>query len=158
MGSGPVIIGFDDSATARHALLESAAVLRGQPAVVVVVWEAGRAFDLADVPSHALDYPVTGVELGAAFAADEEAREAAQRLAQHGAQLATDAGMPAEGLAVADQIEVADTLVRLAAERDARAIVVGTRSQSRLGELLLGSTSRRVLDQAPCPVLLVRDR
>lgn len=155
MRSGPAIIGFDGSPAARHALLESAAVLSGQPVLVVVVWEAGRAFDLVDRPSIALDFPVANLDVRSALVADEAAHESAFRLAEYGAALATEAGMRAEGLAVADEVQVADTLVRLAHERDARAVVVGTRQRSHLGELLLGSTSRSVLDKAPCPVVVI---
>ena len=41
----------------------------------------------------------------------------AQQTAQHGEALAREAGLEAEGLAVADEISVADTLVRLAHRR-----------------------------------------
>ncbi len=35
-------------------------------------------------------------------------------------------------------------------------IVVGHRGQSRLAQVLLGSVARRVVETAPCPVLIVR--
>jgi nucleotide-binding universal stress UspA family protein len=74
------------------------------------------------------------------------------------AQLATNAGMRAEGLAVADEVSVADTFVRLARERDAGAVVVGAHRHSRVAELVLGTTTRGVIDKAPCPVVVVRER
>jgi nucleotide-binding universal stress UspA family protein len=82
--------------------------------------------------------------------------EEAQRLARWGAQLATDSGLDAEGLAVADDVTVADTLVRLAKDYEAGVVAVGTHRHGRLAELLLGSTARGVIERAPCPVLVVR--
>ncbi|HEY0451112.1 universal stress protein [Actinophytocola sp.] len=157
MHSGPVIIGFDGTRAAQHALNETAPLLAAQEVLVVVVWEAGRAFDLADLPSLTLDNPAASLDLRAAFEADRAAYEAALRLAEQGAQLATDAGLKAEGLAVADELSVADTLVRLATEQDARAVVVGGHGHNPLAELLLGHTAHEVLDKAPCPVVVVRE-
>jgi nucleotide-binding universal stress UspA family protein len=82
--------------------------------------------------------------------------ERAQRLARRGADLARELGLDAEGLAVADDITVGDTLIRLAKEHDSQAIVVGTHGHSALGEVLLGRTAHVVVQHAPCPVVVVR--
>lgn len=158
MGSGPVIIGFDGSPASLHALNETAPLLSAQEVLVVVVWEAGRPFDILENPSLLLDTPVASLDLRSAYEADQSAYEAARRMAEHGAQLATKSGMKAEGLAVADELPVADTLIRLAEERDARAIVVGTHSHSRLSQILLGTTTQGVLNKAHCPVIVTHER
>ena len=49
------------------------------------------------------------------------------------------------GLAVADDSTVADTLLRLAAECDARAPVLGTHAHARISEVLFGTTTRKVM-------------
>lgn len=49
-----------------------------------------------------------------------------------------------------------DTLVAYAAEVDAEMLVVGSRGRGDLASLVLGSTSHRVLNQAPCDVLVAR--
>ena len=49
----------------------------------------------------------------------------------------------------------ADGLVEKAAEVHADLIVVGTHRRGPLLRALLGSVSRRVVDRAPCPVLVV---
>ncbi|MGH4007377.1 MAG: universal stress protein [Pseudonocardiaceae bacterium] len=128
----------------------------GRRALVVVVWEAGRAFDLTLLPARALDVPFSNLDLRTAVELDEAIYEEAQRLARWGAQLAIDGGLEAEGLAVADDVTVADTLVRLAEEHDAAVVAVGMHRHRRLTELLLGSTARGVIERAPCPALVVR--
>jgi nucleotide-binding universal stress UspA family protein len=51
---------------------------------------------------------------------------------------------------------VADTIVDLAIERDAAAVVVGSHGPSGLRSRLLGSTSRQVLKRYRCPVVVIR--
>ena len=43
VSSGPIIIGYDGSPVADHAIREAAALLGPRPALVVVVWESGAA-------------------------------------------------------------------------------------------------------------------
>lgn len=50
----------------------------------------------------------------------------------------------------------ADQLVRYADARQADLLVIGHTGHSRLRNLLLGSTAGRVVEHAPCPVLVVR--
>lgn len=49
-----------------------------------------------------------------------------------------------------------DVLVDYAGEIDADLIVVGSRGRGDLASLVLGSTSHRVVNHAPCDVLVVR--
>jgi nucleotide-binding universal stress UspA family protein len=153
MGGGPVIIGYDGSPAAIQALKEAAALLAPRRAFVVVVWEPGVAYELMG-PS----IPPAPIDVRAVLEVDEAMYERAQQLAEHGAELARKADLDAEGLAVADEITVAATLVRLAQERHGSALVVGAHGHAGVGEFLLGSTSREVLRHAPCPVVVVRQR
>ena len=50
----------------------------------------------------------------------------------------------------------ADQLVRAADARGADLLVIGHTGHSRLHNMLLGSTADRVVEQAHCPVLVVR--
>jgi nucleotide-binding universal stress UspA family protein len=152
-----VLIGFDGSPAAERALRESAALLQPRRALVVVVWEAGRAFDLMEIPSVSLDLPPAGLDVRTAFEVDQAMYEQAQRLAQQGAALARELGLDADGLAVADEVTVPDTLLRVAKEQDSAALVVGSHGHSTLGEILLGSTTHTLLKQADRPVIVVRD-
>lgn len=49
-----------------------------------------------------------------------------------------------------------DVLVEYAAEIEADLVVVGSRGRGDLASLVLGSTSHRVVNHAPCDVLVVR--
>jgi nucleotide-binding universal stress UspA family protein len=158
MSSRPVIVGYDGTPASERALRETAALLAQHPVLVVVVWEAGKAFDLATLPIRGFEPPPTVLDIRTGFELDQAMYEAAQRTAQHGEALARAAGLDVESLVVADDVTVADTLIRLAREFDSRAMVVGAHGHRPLSELLLGSTSRDVVRRAPCPVMVVRDQ
>jgi len=149
--SRPVIVGYDGSPPSEAALAEAAPVLAIRRALVVVVWEAGAGFELLSTPPGLVPAPI---DVRVALEIDEKLYESARRLAEHGAELARAAGLEAEALAVADDVTPAATLVRLARERDAPAVVVGTRGHRGLTHALLGSTAEEVIRQAPCPVIV----
>ncbi|MEW6183337.1 MAG: universal stress protein [Bacillota bacterium] len=63
-----------------------------------------------------------------------------------------------EGLNVQSLVQVGDpaqTIIEYAAKENQEVIVMGRRGMGVLKELLLGSVSGKVLQSAPCPVLLV---
>ena len=153
MHAGPVIVGFDGTQASVEAVREAGTLLGPRAALVVVVWEAGRNFEVATLPEQALDAPAT-LDIGGAFAGEEAAYEDAQRLAEHGAALAREAGLQADALAVADDQTVAGTLIRLAHERDAPAVVVGGHHHHGLGKLVHERTLDTLVHEAPCPVVV----
>ncbi|HEU5473832.1 MAG TPA: universal stress protein [Actinophytocola sp.] len=156
MTTNLVVIGFDGTPAAERAIREAAQLFPGRNALVVTVWEAGRAFDLAMIPTRGFELPLSDIDIRTAAEIDKALYNEAQQLARWGAQLANDNGMTAQGLAVADEVGVADTLVRLAKENEAAVLVAGAHRHARLAELLLGSTTKALLQHAPCPVLVVR--
>jgi len=155
MTTRPLIIGFDGTPAAERVVREAGALLAPRPAVVVVVWEAGRVFESATTP--ALEAPSVTLDIQSALAADERIYQAAETVARRGAALAEEVGLTATGLAVAGESTVAETLMRVGRQHDAQAIAVGAHSRSGIGELFLGSTARTLVQHAACPVIVVRD-
>jgi nucleotide-binding universal stress UspA family protein len=156
MTADVAVIGYDGSAAADRAIAEAAALLKTSRALVVAVWEAGAGYEAVEIPSAAIAMPAAPIDVRTAQAIDQSLSERAQRLAQQGAERARSAGFEAEGIAVADDVTVPETLNRIADEREARAIVVGHRGHGRLTEMLLGSTARDLVRTATRPVLVVR--
>jgi nucleotide-binding universal stress UspA family protein len=100
--------------------------------------------------------PPAPIDFRLALEYEEALYESARQLAEQGANRAIDAGLAAEGFAVADELSVAQTLVRLATERDAACVAVGSHGHRAIREVFLGTTTREVIRHAPCPVLAVR--
>ena len=155
-----VVIGYDGSDAAEHAIRESAKLLSGQRAVVVTVWTQGIGFDTLDLPAATVGIPAATIDVRAALEVDRELAEASARVATRGAEIAREAGFDEPtGTAIADEpdVSVAATLLRVARELDARGVVVGAHSHGVLGEVLLGSTSRAVIRHSDRPVVVVRE-
>jgi nucleotide-binding universal stress UspA family protein len=153
--AGPVLIGYDGTAAAEHALREAAELLRGRRALVVVVWKAGLAFELVELPTTRLGLPPAPLDVRTALEVDRSLFESACRGAERGAALARELGLDAEPLVVAEAPEIAvdETLVELARERDAQVVAVGAHAHGPI----LGRVSRLVVRNAPCPALVVRE-
>ncbi len=135
MSSG-VIVGYDGSSHAQAAVRAALEVGRAYGEPVVIAF----AFDLQPVGGEIHDYHLALQELGK------------QRLSE-ATELATQAGEDVEAVLI--EQEPAAALVALAAQRDARVIVVGTRGESPIKGALLGSTPHKLLQLADRPVLVV---
>ena len=97
MPSGPVLIAFDGSAASEHALREAAELLGKRAALVVSVWKEGAGFEAVELPSPSLGLPPAPIDVRTAMEIEKELKERAQRLAQHGAELARQAGHGGRG-------------------------------------------------------------
>jgi nucleotide-binding universal stress UspA family protein len=151
MGRGPLIIAFDGTPAAERAIRDAAVLLGRRPAVVAVVWKAGLAFELMERPTATVGLPPAPIDVRTALEIDEHTYEMARDLAGQGAALARELGLEADPLAEDPETPIAETIVSLAKERDAQAVVVGPH---RHGPALLGSVSRDVVRHAPCPVVV----
>jgi nucleotide-binding universal stress UspA family protein len=154
--AAPVLIAYDGSETARHAVREAGKLLGSRQVIVLSIWEPALAYE-SSMPTAALEMPPVPVDVEGARELEEELHERARGTAQEGAELARSVGLEAKGLAVADEVHVADAIVEVARKRDAAAIVVGSRGLKGLRARLEGSTSNAVVKNAPCPVLVVHD-
>jgi nucleotide-binding universal stress UspA family protein len=159
-GAGPVVIGFDGSPAAEHAIRDGGRLFAGRPALVVVVWKRGLGFELIETPTASLGLPPAPIDVRTALEIDEEMAHHAQRLAQHGAGVANEAGFRADGLAVADDVDtpIAETLVDVARERDAAGLLLGAHGHGNLTEALLGSNTRDTIKRSDRPVTVVREQ
>jgi nucleotide-binding universal stress UspA family protein len=156
--TGPILIAYDGTPASQYALWEAGALLAGHKALVVTVWKPGLAFELMELPTATLGLPPAQLDIRTALEIDRQLYESAQRMAEQGAALAREAGFEVDGLVVAEEVEItiAETIIRVALENDSQAIVVGIEGHGRLGDVILGSTSREVIRRAPCPVVVAR--
>lgn len=148
---GPVLLCFDGSEDAAHAISAAGALLPAGDAVVLSAWEPlemWEPYDPGAVVSGALS------RLGSrALGLDEVARELAEATAEQGTELAQTAGFAAAARAARGKAW--HVICEVADELDAAVIVVGARGQSRIQSALLGSVSHAVATHARRPVLIV---
>ena len=88
----------------------------------------------------------------------QQAIDARLKEAQEILQKAVDAvgSIPAEIHTELIEGDAAEAIIEVAKTRNSSVIVMGSRGLGRLAELVLGSTSQKVVNHAPCPVLIVR--
>jgi nucleotide-binding universal stress UspA family protein len=151
-----VLLAYDGSPAAAQGIRVAAGLLGRRPAVVATVWEEGLAVTSL-MPSAEFGMAPGPIDVETALEVDEAVHANAERLAAAGAELARAAGFdPVEPLAVADEVNVPETLVHLAEQRGAEALVLGTgKASGGLRARLLGSTAQTVLRHAHVPVLVV---
>jgi nucleotide-binding universal stress UspA family protein len=151
----PAVVAYDGSDEARAAVETAVALFPGRRLIVASIWEAGLAQAMAPLrdPTGA-GYPISTPAEAAAI--DEIQHDHAVQAAEEGAALARELGAQAEPLSVADEADVAETLAAIADERDAAALVIGSRGLGRVKSSLFGSTSRELLRRTHRPVLVVR--
>jgi nucleotide-binding universal stress UspA family protein len=90
---------------------------------------------------------------------DELVQEATEALAADGCERARDAGFAdAAPVAVEAQHGVAEAIIDAADEHDALLVVMGTRGNTGIRSLLLGSVSHAVAHHAHRPLLIVPSR
>jgi nucleotide-binding universal stress UspA family protein len=144
MDVAPILLCYDDSDSARHAIDAAAALLPNRRAVVL---DVGPPLTTAE--SLAVLSPVTP---GAAF--EELNEDDARQRARAGAEYALRAGFEAKaraGLAAPTW----EGIVDVADDIDAAVIVVGSRGLKGAREVFEGSVSHDVAEHAGRPVLIV---
>ena len=120
---GPILLAYDGSEDARHAIEHAAAQRPGADVVVLYVRQPLEGL-AAHLEGHLALEDVRGI--------DAAARDGAERLAAEGADLARQAGLKAEPRVAGAIDAAADTIVRVADELDASLIVVGSRGRRRI--------------------------
>ncbi|MDO9407142.1 universal stress protein [Patulibacter sp.] len=145
--SGVVLIAYDGSANADHAIDVAGALLGGGPAEVVHAWEPVSSA-AARSAVYAIAYDDTGVLL-------ERERALAAETAEAGVARARAAGFEATGSARSGSGPLWQTIVERAEDLRPRLIVMGTRGLTGVRSALAGSVSHHVASHADVPVLTV---
>jgi nucleotide-binding universal stress UspA family protein len=149
--TGPILLCFDGSDDAAHAIATAGAMLEAHEAVVLSVWERAPSWEPYD-PATVLTAPVSRLASNA-LGLDEIARDDDRERVKAGAELASRAGFNAqERIAEGKPWRV---ICDVAKELDASLIVLGARGLSRVQSALLGSVSSAVVHHAGRPVLIV---
>jgi nucleotide-binding universal stress UspA family protein len=145
--AGRIVVGIDgteESAAALRWAVEEAK-LRGARVEAVRAWSYVPMTTAADSGLVPMSWTESTEMIDATH-------DAAQRAAEQQVEAVVGAG---HDVAVAlVQGDASDALLESA--KGAELLVVGNRGRGALKEALLGSTSGRVADHAPCPVVIVR--
>jgi nucleotide-binding universal stress UspA family protein len=147
---GPVVLADDGSPHARAAetMMTDCPLFAGLPVSVVSVVEVAY-------PDVAAVAPILYADAIDAFARSSAAETASMEATSAAAvDRLRASGLDAE--AVVREGDPAREIVAVARDRQAGVIVVGTRGQTGLQRLILGSVAKKVLLHAPCSVLVVR--
>jgi nucleotide-binding universal stress UspA family protein len=143
--AAPIVICYDRSDGARHAIETAGALFPGRQAIVLHVWSpvaviAASYGGMVALPSYD----------------DKELGEAALKLTEEGVRAATEAGLAARPEVTEVTYEGTwHAILEVADRHDAGLIVLGARGLSSFRSLLLGSVSHGVAQHAHRPVLIV---
>jgi nucleotide-binding universal stress UspA family protein len=145
--AGKIVVGIDGSPHASAALRWAAdeARLRSATLEVVHAW----TFVPVTTPADSGLVPM-------AWTDNVELLDVTRRAAEEAAAAQVSEVLGADNAAHVTVVEGSPDDVLLAAAQDADLLVVGNRGRGNLAAALLGSTSSKVADESPCPVVIVR--
>jgi len=146
-----IVLCYDDSESSRHAIAAAAKLFPDAKAKVLHVWRSIES-------TLAFRYSAAGLTGALRDAIDElesGGREAAEEIAQRGAQLARDAGFDAEPYALEARDRVDEAVAEIVESWDASAVVVGSRGLGTFQSAALGGFSSGVVRRVHRPVVVV---
>jgi nucleotide-binding universal stress UspA family protein len=145
-----ILLCYDGSEHAQAAADVAARLFPHAPVTVLSVWEP--FIEVMAASGFGAGYPPP---IGDVDEIDAATREQATITARDGADRVRHAGMASEPRVAVLTSSVAATILEVADEIDADAIILGTRGLGGIKSLLLGSVSHPVVHQAHRPVLVV---
>lgn len=143
----PLILCYDGSEDAKHAIAQAGGLFPGGHALVLTVWQSISS--LASVTWSGATLIPNFTEL------DHAAAEDGVRRAEEGVELARESGLDAEPLATEAGGPIWETIIVTAERRRAAVIVMGSRGLTGLRSILLGSVSATVVHHAHRPILVI---
>ena len=147
---GPLLLCYEGSEDAKHAIEHAGRVLGGRDALVVTVWQPTPALS-GFASAGATDSTFDIVEV------DRAAADLGERVARDGVRIAQEAGLHAQPVAVEASGPVWRTIVEIADLHDAAIIAMGSRGLTSLRPMRLGSVSSAIVHHADRPTLLIRE-
>jgi nucleotide-binding universal stress UspA family protein len=138
----PLLIGYDGSSCARHAIEVAGTLWPGRAAIVFFAWRPISA------PA------TTRASLPVSRHADKVARCAALRIAEGGAALASRAGLAARADIAEARPSRWQAILQAADRADAGVVVVGGRGKTGFESAMLGAVSDGVARHSQRPVLI----
>jgi nucleotide-binding universal stress UspA family protein len=145
-----ILLTYDGSASATHAIATAHELLGDVPATVVHVWDPPVDFLPTD-PFGGLQTwsPTQVAEL------ESMILERANRILAEGVTLANQAGFDADGRLERTSDAPWKGILEAAEELDAKLIVVGARGHSTVESLVLGAVSNAVVHHSKRAVLVI---
>jgi nucleotide-binding universal stress UspA family protein len=144
-----ILICYDGSPSAVHALSVAQATLGHKPAILLHVWSPPDAY-LADA------FNTQGGDAGPSFAKLQAlALERAREVAEQGRELAAGLGLEVEVREERNDSSVWQTILDAADAVDAELIVVGTHGATAVQSNLLGSVSNALAHHSERPLVVV---
>lgn len=138
---------YDGSEDAKHAVARAGALFPGGHALVLTVWQP-----VSDLGSFAW----SGATTTANFAElDRSAAADAGRIAAEGVRLAQDVGLEVEPVVIQANGPVWESILKTADRKQAAIVVMGSRGLTSLRSMLLGSVSSSVVQHGERPILVI---
>ncbi|MGA2191888.1 MAG: universal stress protein [Nitrospirota bacterium] len=140
-----ILLPVDGSEISNHAAEDCLRLASRLGAKVILLY----VVDIALVCLPEAESGMTNVEI-----IRESFKEQGDKLLRRLSELASGSGVSTESIIA--EGDVHDEIIRVAKERNAELIVMGTHGRRGLNRLLLGSVAESVARRAHCAVLLIR--
>nr|WP_018022077.1 universal stress protein [Corynebacterium doosanense] len=148
-----MLIAYDGSRRARHALVRAAELLRPDTVELITAWEpvtrqTARALGRTGMPQ-------TTVEIDPEGEGTDAAQAHALSILEDGVELAHELGLKSRAHLVETSGTTSQAIVDAAKELKVDVIVVGTRGLSGVRSWFNSSTAEQILQNAGLPVFIV---
>jgi nucleotide-binding universal stress UspA family protein len=145
----PLMLCYDGSKGAKHAVARAGSLFPAEHAVVLTVWQPISNLGMGSFAWSTASTLVNFAEL------DRAAADDASRMVAEGVSLAQEAGLEAEPVVVQANGPVWEAIIEAADRYQAAVVVMGSRGLTSLRSMLLGSVSSTVVHHARRPILVI---